>query len=97
MDKRNFERLKNEGDIVECARCSEHSAFCWAFVDEQSENPGTTVRLGWVPGEIAHVGSASCFEWECGHCGASNVEPDSPTLAEVYTHVNLAVLENHGE
>lgn len=97
MDKREVEQLIETGDIVECAACEELSAFCWAYVDDQSENPGETFRLGWIPGEIAHVGSSSCFEWECGHCGSSNVDPDSPTLAEVYTHVDPASLDANAE
>lgn len=89
MNPAAIKTLKDSGDIVECAACGELSAFCWDFVDEQSENPGSTIRLNWLPGEIAHVDSSSCFDWTCGHCEATNVDPDSPTLAEVYTHKPL--------
>lgn len=72
--------MTNE-DIVECARCGEKSAWAWGDVTAKSE-----YRLDAKPGEIAHIGAASCFEWECGHCGANNVDVDSPTLHECYTH-----------
>jgi len=75
------ESLIESGDIVECAACGELSAYSFDLVTARSE-----YRLDANPGEIAHVGAASCWEFECGHCGANNVEVDAPILAEVYTH-----------
>lgn len=75
--------LIDSEDIVQCSACDELSAYAWQHVTEKAQH----FRLGYEKGEIAHVGAACCFDWECGHCGATNVEPDSPTLAEVYTHV----------
>jgi hypothetical protein len=86
-----IEALKEKGDIVECAACGESSAHAWGDVDDQpgSEPDATTVATrGWSKGQVAHVGAADCFGWECGHCGARNTDRDSPTLAEVYTHVD---------
>ena len=74
--------LKEEGDVVECAACGELSAYAWQNVTEKPSYH----RMCWERGEIAHVGAASGFEWECGHCGANNVDADAPILAEVYTH-----------
>lgn len=79
----DIEALKESGDIVECAGCGELSAYAWQFV---ADKPSYS-RLCFEKGEIAHVGACSGSEWECGHCGANNVEADSPLLAEVYTHV----------
>ena len=31
--------------------------------------------------------TGSCFDNLCGHCGADIVKPDSPILAECYTHM----------
>lgn len=58
--------------VLECPVCGELSAHAWCDVDEE---------LG-----IAHIPTASCWEWECGHCGAHLVEADAPILAECYTH-----------
>lgn len=75
------ETLLETGDLKRCAACGELSADSWNLVTARND-----FRLDANPGEIAHVGAASCWEWECGHCGANNVEADSPILAEVYTH-----------
>ena len=77
-----IDALIHSRDIVQCAACGELSAHSWDLVTEKE----TYYRLGWDPGEIAHVGAASCFEWECGHCGAHHVKIRAPILAEVYTH-----------
>lgn len=76
------DELIEAGDVVECAACGEHSAYAWDLVTARSE-----FRMDAETGQIAHVGAASCFEWECGHCGAHNVHRDAPILAEYYTHV----------
>jgi hypothetical protein len=81
----DIDALVESGDIVCCAACQEHSAYSWAYVTPKEHH----FRLGYNPGDIAHVGASSGFEWECGHCGANNVPEDSPLLAEVYTHVSL--------
>jgi hypothetical protein len=80
----NIEALLESGDIECCAACGEHSAYSWRYVTPKEHH----YRLGYNKGEIAHIGAASGFEWECGHCGAHNVPEDSPLLAEVYTHVS---------
>lgn len=80
----DIEALQESGDIVECAACGELSAYAWQYVaDKPSYSRGC-----YDKGEIAHVGAASGSEFECGHCGAHNVEADSPLLHECYTHVS---------
>lgn len=84
----DLETLLDIGELVRCAACAELSAFSWEHVNAQSD-----YRLDAKPGEIAHVGASSSQEWECGHCGAHNVEIDSPFLAEAYTHIDPATFE----
>lgn len=84
----SIETLLASGALVRCAGCGELSSFSWQHVTHKQSYP----RLCWQPGEIAHIGAASGFEWECGHCAASNVPLDSPLLAEVFTHVDPAEL-----
>jgi hypothetical protein len=74
-------QLIESGDVRECAGCGELSAYSW---DDVSVKPDGE---RFQPGEIAHIGAASCFEWQCGHCGAYNAFKDAPILAECYTHV----------
>lgn len=81
-DARELARLVECGDIEECAACGRLSAYAWQDV-ERLEARG-----------VAHIGAASGFEWQCGHCSASNVPQDSPLLAEVYTHT---APEDHDE
>jgi hypothetical protein len=78
----NIERLVESGDVRECAACGQRSAYAWEHVTEKE----TYHRGCYERGEIAHIGSASCFERECGHCGANNVFAVAPILAECYTH-----------
>ena len=61
------------GDIEVCPSCGKMSAYYLGYVDK---------RHG-----IAHISTASCFEWQCGHCHAYIVEKDSPINAECYTHI----------
>lgn len=86
MTQVDIEALVDIGELVRCAACGELSAFSWDHVTARSES-----RLDANPGDIAHVGATSFHEWECGHCGANNVEIGSPLLAEVYTHVDPAI------
>lgn len=78
-----------EGDLERCAACDEVSAYDYTLADMQpgeTADSDTITRFGWDPGQIAIVGGASGFEWQCGHCGATNVPHNSPLLAECYTH-----------
>ena len=81
MNRKMIEALIESGDLLECSQCLELSSYNSNLVTARS-----TFRLDAKPGEIAHVGASSCHEWECGHCGANNVDIGSPILAEVYTH-----------
>lgn len=73
--------LIRSGDVRECAACGEYSAYSWDLTTPKSE----AERFG--AGQIAHIITACCFDWQCGHCQATNVFIDSPTLDECYTHV----------
>ena len=82
---KDIQALIREGGIRKCAACRQLSAYAWQYVTAKpSYSRGCFSR-----GEIAHIGAASCFEWECGHCGANNVFRSAPILAECYTHVPL--------
>ena len=74
--------LIESGDIVRCSACGELSALSWDYVTPKSR---CYLRC-WDAGEIAHVGATSMDEFECGHCGANNVEPESPILSPANTH-----------
>jgi len=76
-----IDTLLESGDLKQCAACGELSADSWNLVTAKSD-----FSRDAKPGEIGHIGAASCFEWACGHCGANNVYVDAPILAEVYTH-----------
>jgi hypothetical protein len=86
MKQNRIAKLIASGDIVECAACEELSAYSFDNVTPR----GHYFRGCWDKGEIAHVGACSSFEWECGHCGANNVDADAPILAECYTHTEVA-------
>lgn len=55
-----------------CPNCLGLSVHCWDDVDEANG--------------IAHIPTASCWEWQCGHCKAHLVERDSPINHPCYTH-----------
>lgn len=87
MTTRKLNRLLTSGDIVECAACGELSAYAAQNVDDQvPHDPNTWACRGWTKGQVAHVGVACAWTWECGHCGATNCYPDSPILHPCYTH-----------
>lgn len=67
-----IDQLLEKGHIETCLVCDKLSAYAWCDTDED---------LG-----VAHIGTASCWEWECGHCRAHHVEADSPLLHPAYTH-----------
>ena len=66
------EDLIKDGSIEECPVCGGLSAYAWEDVNEEKG--------------INHIPCTSCWEWECGHCGAHLVDSASPILAECYTH-----------
>lgn len=76
----DLEQLIQSGEVRECAACGRYSAYNWEHVTAgvDSERCQST--------HIAHIGTCSGFEWQCGHCGANNVFKDAPILAECYTH-----------
>lgn len=74
--------LLRNGDIRRCAACHELSAYCWAHTTQKDE----ALRGGFEPDEVAHIGAADAFGWQCGHCRAHNPFRDAPILAECDTH-----------
>ena len=85
---RDVAGLIDAGDVRSCAGCGQYSAYSWDHVTAKYDN-GCVER-----GEIAHIGASSCFEWQCGHCGANNAFKDAPILAECYTHVEPPDCDN---
>lgn len=70
---KRISKLIKSGDIEICPACGRMSAYYTGYVDKRHD--------------IAHISTATCFEWQCGHCHASIVEKDSPINAECYTHI----------
>jgi len=68
-----------------CPQCSGVSAYCW---DDVSEDAYEDDSLPYNPkqGTIAHIPTAGCWEWQCGHCQAHLIEKDSPINHPCYTH-----------
>lgn len=77
-----------DGSIEICPACGEMSAYAWLYVNAFDASPHEIDSASFKPdhGTIAHIGTASCFEWECGHCGGHIVEASSPINAPGYTH-----------
>jgi hypothetical protein len=77
-----------DGSIEICPACHEMSAHSWNDANGYEEFTDGITPGGFKPekGKIAHIGTASCFEWECGHCGAHCVKRDSPINHPAYTH-----------
>jgi hypothetical protein len=55
-----------------CPVCQKLSAYSWDDVNDELS--------------IAHIGTASCFDWACGHCQRTWAPVDSPILHPCYTH-----------
>lgn len=82
------DELVELGHVLECPCCGELSAYAWEDATAYDQFEDGIVPGGFrpAPGTIAHIGTASCWEWECGHCRAHLVQADSPILAECYRH-----------
>ena len=80
--------LIEDGSIETCPCCGELSAYAWQDADAYDEFEDGIIPGGFTPepGTVAHIGTASGFEWECGHCGAHLVAEDSPINHPCYTH-----------
>lgn len=66
------EELIESGRGERCLVCQGVSAYAWSEVSEEEG--------------IAHIGTSSCWEWQCGHCGTRHVERGSPIDHPAYTH-----------
>lgn len=65
-------KLIDKGHVMRCSSCNGLSAYAWCDTDESLN--------------VAHIGAASCWEWQCGHCRTHWVEADSPINSPCYTH-----------
>jgi hypothetical protein len=91
MENENFseiERLIENGSIVVCPVCEGLSAHAWGDTTSYDQFVDGIIPGGFVPakGTIAHIGTSSCWEWECGHCKSHVVEAGSPLTDPCYTH-----------
>lgn len=79
--------LVENGSIEICPICHELSAYSWYESDAYDEC-GDIIPGGFKPkpGTIAHIGTASGDEWECGHCKARLMDANSPLNHPAYTH-----------
>ena len=77
-----------DGSIEICPVCDELSAYSWQEANAYEQFTDGIIPGGFKPekGKIAHIGTASSFEWECGHCKRSFTERDSPINHPAYTH-----------
>ena len=74
MNAKQLRRLIITGDVEVCPACNTLSAYCYDDADEESKPP------------VYHIPACSCFDWQCGKCGATLADANSAALAEVYTH-----------
>lgn len=67
-----------DGAVEVCPVCRELSAYAWqdatAYDDEDTHTYGMRLRSG----TIGHIGTSSCWEFECAHCQAHCVDAASP-------------------
>lgn len=75
-------------NIETCPGCGERSAYAWSDTTSYDELPDNIVPGGFKPepGTVAHIGTSSCWEWQCGHCGTSWTESGSPLTFPAYSH-----------
>ena len=60
-----------------CPECGTVNAYNWDDAERASKKLKQKVTSC----------TGSCFDNICGHCHRNIVNPDSPILAEVYTHI----------
>lgn len=76
-----------DGSIEICPCCGEMSAYAWQDANAYEEFD-RFIPGGFVPekGKIAHIPTASGFEWQCGHCLKHLADADSPVNYPAYSH-----------
>ena len=76
------------GDHELCPHCGERSAYAFEETSQFELHGYDSLSPLWrpEPGSVGHIGSASGFEWTCGHCDRHVVWSDSPIADECYTH-----------
>jgi hypothetical protein len=86
MTQEELDAALEDATVLQCAACGKLSAFAWSLCDAYPDGEAIFRGMPLPADKIAHIGCSSAYEWECGHCQATNVDPDSPTLASCYTH-----------
>ncbi len=84
-----------DGSIEICPCCQELSAYAWQDATGYDEFEDGIIPGGFQPepGCIAHIGTASGWEFECGHCRAHVVDGSSPILSPCYTHEDFEIID----
>lgn len=87
VDKKT-KALVLDGSIEVCPVCHELSAYSWNDCTGYEEFTDGIIPGGFKPekGKIAHIGTASGSEFECGHCKAHVMDANSPLNHPAYTH-----------
>jgi hypothetical protein len=77
-----------DGSIEICSACGGLSAYAWQDCTGYEEFPDGIIPGGFTPdkGKVAHVGAASGFEFQCGHCRRNIMSVDSPLNSPLFTH-----------
>ena len=100
--KENFEKLVEKGDIVQCPKCEQYSAYAYMDVNIDTN---TGLRLtpedGFSDGgefytedeilsnwpDVYPISACSGMgEWTCGNCKTPWMSVDSPLNHPCYTH-----------
>ena len=86
LDDIDIAALVDSGDIEECPGCGALNAYSWNYVNH-APLADVDVEDRWTEDDrIYHIPAASGFEWQCGNCGNSWTEEDSPINHPAYTH-----------
>lgn len=75
-----------DGSIEVCPVCGELSAYCWADTTAYDDDQPIHVGMRLERGTIGHIGTSSCWEWGCPHCGADCTDASSPLNHPAYNH-----------
>lgn len=90
IEDEDTKALVLDGSIEICPVCDELSAHAWQETTAYDQFTDGIIPGGFKPepGTIAHIGNASCFDWQCGHCKRSFTTVDSPINHPCYTHAD---------
>lgn len=76
----DIQALIDDGSVLVCPCCGEISAYAWQDTTAYEQFTDGIIPGGFRPesGTIAHIPTASAWEWQCGHCQARMAERGSP-------------------